>query len=567
MAQLQEKELLPRIQSCKTKECKLINAFKLAEHYLETDEIPLAQKWLDSCKIWSFENPEILNQSDIFSLQSELFYYFGLFQFGTTEAEKGIDFAMKEKDSASIADLYFFKGINLFEMRNYVASGKALKNAEKFYSSEIKTEHLRTFIKPEHIYNNLGQLKLQLKDWDSAYYYNEKAYRIAKIEKSGRALANCEQTFGLIKLGKQQKDSAVFYFHKSKQTALAFNYYDIATVNEGFLMKAFIPQKDSVLNHFRNGEILIENYPVNTLFKRYFFKEAASIFEVLEMEKQTIALQKKILQIEDSIRFQGNSLVQNISQQYLENEKELFNLQRNEFEKQKKVSLLQITTLLLITFLLIVMVLLFRRKNKVQKRLLQQKTEISNDLHDDIGSNLTSILIHAQMLEAQENLSVEQKKTASKISSTGAEIGQRLNTFIWTLNEAHDNLQDFLEYVKHYAAKTLEGMPIKLEYLENIKNASEIKISGQMRKNIFYCIKELIANALKHSESTNLSIKISLTEKRFLQILIQDNGKGFQKGKRLGNGLLNIEKRMQAHKGTFTYTSEKGFSATLLLPL
>ena len=566
-SQTTEKKLIAKIYSCNTNTCKVTSAFTLSEYYLETDEIPNAQKWLDSCKIWNYEKISELPPSDIFSLQSELFYYFGLFQFGIAEANKGIEIAQQKKDSIALADLYFFRGINHFEMRKYENAEMDLHIAKNVYPSSIPKNHLRTFILSEHIFNNLGQLKLQLKQWDSAHYYNIKAYQLAKIENSGRALANCEQTFGLIQLGKKNADSAIFYFKKSKETALKYKYYDIATLAEGYLMKAHFPQKDAVINHFKSGENVLLQYPVNTLFRRLFYKEAAHVFDSLQMPIQTIQLQAKLLQIEDSIRMQGNTLVQDISQQYIETERELFNVQRNEFEKQKKLNLFQFIVLLLVIFSLVVVLLLFRRKNNEQRKLLQQKTEISNDLHDDIGSGLTSILIHAQLLEKNPILSSEQKKNATKISETGAEISQRLNTFIWTLNEANDTLQGFLEYVKTYTSKTLEGTDIVFQYFQDVPHTYEIALSGQLRKNLFFCIKELITNILKHSQATQVTLQITCSEKRYLQIIIEDNGIGVERENKLGNGLLNIEKRIKLHKGEFQYTSINGCKSIMKVPL
>ncbi|MEZ4778488.1 MAG: hypothetical protein R2786_03815 [Flavobacteriaceae bacterium] len=565
--QVSEEQYMAEIANCKTIDCRVINSFKISEFYLETDEISKAQKWIDSCKIWNAEKATILPSTDVSSLQSELFYYFGLFQFGITEADKGIEIANKENDSIALADLYFFKGINNFEIQKYEAAQKALKNAEKLYPKVTSRHHHRTFILPEHIYNNLGQLKLQLKQWDSAYYYNSKAYKIAQFQNSGRAIANCEQTFGLIHLGKKNNDSALFYLKKSKETALLFTYYDVATLAEGFMMHASFHKKDSVIKHFKEGEQLLLKYPINTLFKKLFYKEAVTVFDSLQMPLETILLQHKILQIEDSIRLQGNSLIQDISQQYIETEKELFNLQRNEFERQEKLNLFQFIALLLVIFLLIVMVLLFRRKNKEQHKLLQQKIEISNDLHDDIGSGLTSILIHSQLLENNPSLSTEQKQSASKIYRTGAEISQRLNTFIWTLNEANDTLQGFLEYVKHYASKTFEGTGVDFHYYQDLVDGLDNPLSGQLRKNLFYCVKELITNTLKHANATQAVLKVNFSEKKQLQLTFEDNGVGFSKENNLGNGLLNIEKRMKLHKGQFLYTSENGFKAILKVSL
>ncbi|MEZ4858617.1 MAG: hypothetical protein R2781_07380 [Flavobacteriaceae bacterium] len=81
------------------------------------------------------------------------------------------------------------------------------------------------------------KLKYNLNNGTAPIFTNSKAYKIAQ-NKKGRVLANSEQTFGLIQLGKKNIDSAIYYLESSKETALQYAYYDIATLAEGYLMKA-----------------------------------------------------------------------------------------------------------------------------------------------------------------------------------------------------------------------------------------------------------------------------------------------------------------------------------------
>lgn len=82
-----------RYQNCKDKKCQIKESFLNAEYFLEEDAILSSQKWLDITK-----NLISLNKIDttavfVHSLQSELFYYNGLYQFGINEAEKAIKIA------------------------------------------------------------------------------------------------------------------------------------------------------------------------------------------------------------------------------------------------------------------------------------------------------------------------------------------------------------------------------------------------------------------------------------------------------------------------------------------
>ena len=92
-----EKIKLHQFKSCEDNPCRVMRSFLLAEHFLETDDIESSQKWLQKTK--DLVSPKVTDTTTVFihSLQSELFYYMGLFQFGTYEAKKGIEKANQLK--------------------------------------------------------------------------------------------------------------------------------------------------------------------------------------------------------------------------------------------------------------------------------------------------------------------------------------------------------------------------------------------------------------------------------------------------------------------------------------
>ncbi len=121
-----EKEKLNQLNTCQDNRCRVTRSFLLAEHFLETDDIESAQKWLQITK--DLVSPRSIDTTTVFihSLQSELFYYMGLFQFGTYEAKKGIEKAKQLKDSTLIADSYFFLGINQIEINAFDEAQQSL---------------------------------------------------------------------------------------------------------------------------------------------------------------------------------------------------------------------------------------------------------------------------------------------------------------------------------------------------------------------------------------------------------------------------------------------------------
>jgi tetratricopeptide (TPR) repeat protein len=184
-----------KFSKSKTTKNKIQNSFITAEYYLDNDDIDSSQKWLNITK--DLLNPEVTDSTDCFvhSLQSELFYYNGLYQFGKDEARKQIVIAHKIKDSLLLADGYLFLGINQFELGDYRHAEKALWSSLKSYPNQKPAKRIRFIIQNEHIYNNLAQVKIKLLQPDSAFWYNKKAYGFAIKANSRRGIPNTEQTF------------------------------------------------------------------------------------------------------------------------------------------------------------------------------------------------------------------------------------------------------------------------------------------------------------------------------------------------------------------------------------
>jgi nitrate/nitrite-specific signal transduction histidine kinase len=72
-------------------------------------------------------------------------------------------------------------------------------------------------------------------------------------------------------------------------------------------------------------------------------------------------------------------------------------------------------------------------------------------------------------------------------------------------------------------------------------------------------IKETLNNAVKHSEATELKLKIHWHDPRLL-VAVEDNGKGFaaRLAKSERNGLSNMANRMNELGGTCRVSSEPG---------
>jgi signal transduction histidine kinase len=88
-----------------------------------------------------------------------------------------------------------------------------------------------------------------------------------------------------------------------------------------------------------------------------------------------------------------------------------------------------------------------------------------------------------------------------------------------------------------------------------------------LRRNIYLVIKEAVHNIIRHADANHVDIDIQAEKE--LNIIIQDDGKGFDtmQNQVLGNGIKNMQNRMESIKGTLAIISDKGTRVVINVPL
>ncbi len=187
-----------------------------------------------------------------------------------------------------------------------------------------------------------------------------------------------------------------------------------------------------------------------------------------------------------------------------------------------------------------------------EKAVAHERTRIARDMHDDLGAGISTIkfLSEGAVYIPQER----QPENNRKISSQADALVDKMNDIIWAMNEANDTLDNLVLYTKSWVAEYASEHDMEARF--NIQdNLPALVIRGEMRRNIFLCVKESVHNIIKHAGADWLKIEISFDNKR-LVISVEDNGKGFNPEKiKTGNGLPNMKKRIQGMGGNWTATS------------
>jgi signal transduction histidine kinase len=194
----------------------------------------------------------------------------------------------------------------------------------------------------------------------------------------------------------------------------------------------------------------------------------------------------------------------------------------------------------------------------------EERSRISLDMHDELGSGMTAIRLMSELARAKmkENSPVE----IDRISDSANDVLNKMNAIIWSMNSGNDTLDNLVSYIRIYALEYFENTPIKC-IVNTPEHIEKSELSGDKRRNVFLCVKETLNNALKHSSASEIIIDIQTNNT--LVISIHDNGKGIdmQNLRQFGNGLKNIQKRMETIEGSFAIENKNGTTTTLILPL
>ncbi len=194
----------------------------------------------------------------------------------------------------------------------------------------------------------------------------------------------------------------------------------------------------------------------------------------------------------------------------------------------------------------------------------QERNRISKEMHDDVGSGLTSILYLSDSLkESAGNSNIQ---TVAKISNTANSLVDKLNEIIWSMNKGFDSLDDLIFYLRHSIGELLEASKIAYD-ISIPEKMPAISMSGEQRRNIYLVVKETIHNIMKHSFATLVSIEFRI--ENGLLIMIQDNGRGIDinKLRQFGNGLKNMQQRMDNIGGNIEISRNNGTRVEIKLPL
>jgi signal transduction histidine kinase len=523
----------------------------------------------------------------LYAFEAEIFYYSALFDQGINSILKARKQAELLNDKKLIGSCENILGL-LYSNKNLPDT--ALKHFRIALNLLPELQNSKWLSKQFHVYNNMGEAFLKLNQPDSVIYNARKSLNICKKLKDKRGMVFAYWTLSEAMLQKSNPEKAI---------QLADSGIALCSPNkimDGHLF--LLVSKINAASQQNNKPIIyssleagkdVSNSTLSTPYSKIeFLKQAVqSLIKIGDFEKAA-PLQQQLINLEEKIRLKEEKIRMDILVNYFQNEQHLFQIQQEKSKQEAEFRLTRYLNISLIAFLVSVIVAIIfyrntlRQKEKLQKlhfekekediqreqealrnksrldAIEEERNRIALELHDDIGSSISSINIYSNIaIESIEKNTDKSLDLIHRIKQQSYEISENLSDLIWAIYSGNDTYGQLFQRMKNFSFEILGAKDIytQFEFSTSIQNHyARIDIL----KNILLFFKESVNNIAKYSGATE--VKISLTELNSqLTLIIEDNGKGFDRSIIIeGNGLNSFNVRAKSLDGTCEIVSIPG---------
>lgn len=455
----------------------------------------------------------------------------GNYNKGLEYARQGMTIFQKNKNDLGVAFCIRLMG-RIY--RKQMLYAKALQQYEQVSKLYARLGDQRSM---SETHQNMGNIYYDLGDFKKALLQYELSLKIARLISSPKQIAYAYSALGY----------AWSELHNAKK---ALQYLDSSLVkakqldDPNLIMDAFEARSDIFANQ-HNYKAAFETHlkftalkdSLNTLSNKREEKEMEAKYQNAKKQGEINLLQKDRL-------LQSASLRQHQ---------------------------LRLTALAIALFLIVIISFLLFNRYKIinasrrQLEIERMRNNVARDLHDNIGSTLSSINIISQ-LALNESKADNYPQHFRRIGEQSLKMMENMSDMVWSINPNNDSIEKMVIRMKEFSAEILE--PNNIGYIfegEEVFNGAILDV--EKRKNLFLIFKEAINNAAKYSDATFVSIMISKINQS-LSVVIQDNGKGFDLLKiKNGNGLTNMKERATQLGGSFLLNTHPGEGTIIKLAI
>ncbi|WP_039075344.1 two-component sensor histidine kinase DegS [Bacillus sp. MSP13] len=201
----------------------------------------------------------------------------------------------------------------------------------------------------------------------------------------------------------------------------------------------------------------------------------------------------------------------------------------------------------------------------------EERKRVSREIHDGPAQMLANVMMRSELIErifrdrGTEDGFQEIKNLRQNVRNALYEVRR----IIYDLRPmALDDL-GLIPTLRKYLYTTEEYNGNVKIHFQCIGDTEDRRLAPQFEVALFRLAQEAVSNALKHSESEEITVKVEIT-KDFVILMIKDNGKGFdlkeaKEKKNKSFGLLGMKERVDLLEGTITIDSKIGLGTFIMI--
>lgn len=453
----------------------------------------------------------------------------------------GLNMAKQLKNSYLLGNTYNALGAK-YNRENLCIKGKEMFRFSINYRKQTKNDYGLA-----SAYLNIGISCRNINEFDSSMYYINKALNLAIKTKSEYNESYAYSDKGATFLLMDKIDSAIYYLKKAETIRLKIDEKRELASTYFYLGDCYVKQKNlnTAMQYYHKAEQLYkETSNTKGLYESY--NQMSVAFSKFKLFDSAFVYQKKHQSVKDSLSIINNNQSTDAliaSFQFEEKEKtiQLLNSEKQtqDLKIKNQQQLLTISIGGVLLMIIVIAMIIYTKEQKQKKYLLeaslkeealkrveteklqQEKQRISRDLHDNVGGQLSYILYSLEDIKNDD----KQKRIelSNNINESVRQVISNLRETIWAINEEDLSVTDLSDKLKMYTRQLFKNSKTKVSFNESI--IEDIKLKSLLGLNLFRMCQEIINNAFKYAQATELTIVIRAQQQ--IEIEISDNGVGF----------------------------------------
>lgn len=468
-------------------------------------------------------------------------------------------YAKKAKNDDRLARIFMTIGSVYFYQKIYDKALVWYMKANALFVS-INNENMNGIV-----LNNIANTYNDIDRFDSAKIYYAKAIEIGERLKDFNQLPLFYGGLGETLTNSGNFDEAFIYCKKSLDLALSQDQVQHISTAYLKLGQLFLKKKD----YKHSIEYALDAYNIasrdnNISDQQQAANILASCYEKLgnyQAAFQYMQIEKLLSDSLNKLQFKGEIVTQQTIFEVSQKENQIKLLNNEKALRVKEIDQKKLLILLLVVAFIAAAIIGFilwnRYRLKQRLKEVEIRNKIASDLHDDVGSTLSSIRMYSDIVKNQPNQTATSAQLLDKISSNSKEMIENMSDIVWMIKPGNDDFSNIQNRMLNFANELCVPAGINFEFDKNT-SSDTLQISMELRRDIYLIFKEAINNAVKYSHCHTIHAAINC-KNNFIEMQISDDGNGFDaESIKNGNGLSNMQKRAEAHKGKIKITTLPG---------